>query len=67
MKAGWLKIYSTAESYKAEIVRLVLADHQIEAVILNKQDSSYRFGEVEVYIPDAHFDDALEIIIKNEL
>jgi len=67
MKEGWLKIYTTSEYYKAEIVRQVLVEHEIEAVLMNKQDSLYRFGEVEVYIKKAHFDDALELIIKNEL
>lgn len=67
MENGWLKIYTSSEYYKAEIVRQVLAENEIEAVLMNKQDSQYRFGEVEVYIQKEHFDDALEIIIKNEL
>lgn len=67
MREGWLKIYTSSEYYKAEIVRQVLAENEIEAVLMNKQDSLYRFGEVEVYIKKADFDNALEIIIKNEL
>lgn len=67
MENDWLKIYTSSEYYKAEIVRQVLAENEIEAVLMNKQDSQYRFGEVEVYIQKAHFDNALEIIIKNEL
>lgn len=67
MKEGWLKIYTSSEYYKSEIVRQVLAEHEIEAVLMNKQDSLYRFGEVEVYIKKGDFDEALELIIKNEL
>ena len=67
MKPGWIKIYTSADFYKSEIVRQVLIDHEIDAVMLNKQDSSYRFGEVEVYVADGNFERALEIIIKNEL
>ena len=37
--------------FQAEILKQVLADHDIEAVILNKMDSSYRaFGEIELYV-----------------
>ena len=52
---------------KSEIVRQVLVDHEIEAVLMNKQDTAYKFGEVEVYIHQSDFDKALEIIIQNDL
>jgi hypothetical protein len=46
----------------------VLKDHQIDVVEINKKDSSYlNFGEIELYIHPQHFDEAIEIIIKNEL
>ncbi len=50
------------------MVRQILIAYQIEAVIMNKQSSPYRnIGEVEVYIHQSDFQEALEIIIKNEL
>ena len=44
-----------------------MVDHEIEAVLLNKQGFPYQIGEVEVHINYKDFREALEIIIKNEL
>lgn len=67
MEAGWVKIYTSEDFFKSELVRQVLVDHDIESIILNKQGFPYRLGEVEVYIHEDNFQKALEIIIKNEL
>lgn len=67
MEAGWVKIYTSADFFKSELVRQVLIDHEIEAIIINKQGFPYRIGEIEVYIPEDDFQKALEIIVKNEL
>jgi hypothetical protein len=67
MNSSWVKIYTSHQFIKSEIVRQVLIDHQIEAVLMNKQDSAYKFGEVEIYIHQSNFDKAIELIIQNEL
>ena len=67
MEAGSVKIYTSADSFTSELVRQVLIDHEIEAIIINKQGFPYRIGEVEVYIHEDDFQKALEIIVKNEL
>ncbi len=67
MESGWIKIYTSADFFKSELVRQVLIDNEIEAIIMNKQGFPYRLGEVEVYIHEDNFQRALEIIIKNEL
>ena len=67
MEAGWVKIYTSADFFKSELVRQVLVDHEIEEIIINKQGFPYRIGEVEVYIHEDDFQKALEIIVKNEL
>ena len=55
MEKDWVQIYSTDKMFQAEIFKQVLADHKIEAVIINKMDSSYKaFGEVEVYVKNDH-------------
>ncbi len=55
MEKDWVQIYSTDKMFQAEIFKQVLADHNIEAVIINKMDSSYKaFGEVEVYVKNDH-------------
>jgi hypothetical protein len=67
MEAGWVKIYTSADFFKSEIVKQFLIDHEIDTIIINKQGFPYRIGEVEVYIHENDFQKALEIIVKNEL
>jgi len=50
MEKNWIQVYSTNQMFQAELFKQVLEDHKIEAVILNKKDSSYKFGEIEVYV-----------------
>lgn len=67
MTKGWVRIYRSSDFFKSEIVRQVLIDHEIEAVLLDKQGFPYKFGDVEVYIHEVNFQKAIEIIISNEL
>ncbi|RZL57190.1 MAG: hypothetical protein EOO93_18105 [Pedobacter sp.] len=67
MNSSWVKIYTSQQFMKSEIVRQVLVDNEIDAILMNKQDSSYKFGEVEVYIHQSNFNKAIELIIQNEL
>ncbi len=67
MEAGWIKIYTSSDFFKSELVRQILTDHSIEAIILDKQGFPYLFGEVEVYIHADNFQQALEVIIQHEL
>ena len=50
MDNNWKQIYSTGTLYKAEIVKDILEDNEIKAVLLNKQDSFYHFGDIEIYV-----------------
>lgn len=36
--------------YKAELLKGLLVENEINAVIINKKDSAYLFGEVELYV-----------------
>jgi len=46
----------------------MLLQHKVEAVLLNKQDSSYHsFGNVEVYVHQEDFDHAIELLILNQI
>ncbi len=67
MENNWVKIYTSRDFYKSELVRQVLIDHGMEAIIMDKQGFPYRIGEIEVYIHGDNFNEALELIIKNEL
>ena len=67
MEQGWVKIYTSHDFFKSELVRQVLTDQEIGVILLNKQGFPYNIGEVEVYIHENNFQQALEIIVKNEL
>ncbi|GAB1404222.1 hypothetical protein MASR1M74_14010 [Lentimicrobium sp.] len=47
---GWVKIYSSPQLHECELVKSMLADNNITAIIVNKQDSLYLFGEIELYV-----------------
>ncbi len=50
---NWVNIYSINKAYLAEMAKEVLEENSIESVIINKQDSVYLFGEIELYVhPD---------------
>lgn len=49
MEKDWQLIYSTGVQYKAEMVKDILNDNDIEAILLNRQDSLYLFGDIEVF------------------
>jgi hypothetical protein len=63
MATNLVNIYSTDKPYYAELIRQMLADHQIHSFIVNKQDSVYKFGDIELFV---HRDDVIraKILIR---
>ena len=62
----WQIIYTTNQIYEAEMVRNIMEDHEIECVIMNKQDSPHLFGEIEVLVPNENVHTAKQLILKFE-
>lgn len=51
MNSDWVKVYSSVEIHKVEIVKAVLEENGITAFAINKKDSSYiSVGEMELYV-----------------
>ena len=67
MEESWQVIYAAKFEHNAEIVRAVLEDNGISAIVLNKKDSAYLFGEVEVYVKPDDVMKAKMIINTNNL
>lgn len=67
MDDNWQKIYSSSFEHKLEIVKAVLEDEGINSVIVNKKDSAYLFGELELYVQNDHVMRARRIINKEAL
>lgn len=62
MDTNWICIYTTGQPYKAEIIKSIFSENDIESVIIDKKDSSYHFGELEVYVKSEHVIKAKHII-----
>ena len=45
----WQKVYTDHLLHKAEIVKAILEEHNLNPVIINKQDSNYKIGNFEIY------------------
>jgi len=68
MEKNWVKIFTSTNFYQSEIVKQVLTGHHIDAVLLNRQASSHHaFGDIEVYVHQENFGEAIEIMILNQI
>jgi hypothetical protein len=64
---NWSLIYTTTNASEASILQGMLQQNNIEAMVMNKQDSSYlNFGEIEIYVP-FHLKDIAKNLIDNAL
>lgn len=54
MGSNLVHIYSIGSPYTAELLRQRLSDHNILSFIVNKQDSAYKFGDIELYVHRDH-------------
>lgn len=63
MGKEWETVFETDQSYRAEIALQVLQGEGIEAVIMNKKDSSYIvIGEIKVLVRSEFLTRAKELI-----
>ena len=47
-------VYTTNKVHLAEMLKQVLADNNIKAFSIDKRDSSYLFGDIEIYVNRDH-------------
>ena len=66
MASEQVHIYSVETPYLADLVRQMLEDHDIPSFIINKQDSFYKFGEIELYVNRDHVIRAKKLIAEFE-
>jgi len=70
MDSRWVKIYSGSNPNQVEIIRAVLADNDIKAVIINKMDSMHKHlmnAEIELLVHPDNVINAKFIITKHQL
>ncbi len=59
---NWIAIYETDQLYRAELVKDILNNEEVDAVILNRKDSSYHFGSIQVMVNPKDKEKAAEIV-----
>lgn len=56
-------VYSTANHQTAEIIKQLLAENEVAAVLMNRMDSMYpSIGEVDVFVLSGSFELAKKLI-----
>lgn len=65
MEKDWIRVFASDRSFEAEIIKGMLLENDINAVLLNRQDSSYIQalpGQAEVYVHASQEAQARELI-----
>ena len=63
MEKNWIKLFSSDDVIKVEIMKHILFSNNIKSVIINNKDSSYlMFGTIDLYINKKDKSSAIEII-----
>lgn len=62
MEKGWTEVYTTMLEHQAAMAKDLLENDSITAVIMNKKDSFYKFGEFTVLVAEENKTKALEIL-----
>lgn len=63
---GWTCIYTTTFIHEAELIKGMLEEHTITAFVVNKQNSAYLLGEIEIHVPKADAFEATQLIKSSE-
>jgi hypothetical protein len=69
MEKDWVKVFGSKTSFEAEIVKGMLLDNDIEAVLVNRQDSSFGSmlpGMDEIYVHTSNESKARELIAASQ-
>lgn len=62
MYNDWVIVFTTPQLWEADLIKGLLQQNSIECISLNKRDSSYLIGEVEIYVPTSDAFSAKQII-----
>lgn len=62
MEKDWILLYSAGKPFQAEIIKEMLEENGIPAIVINKQDSSYLIGEAEIFVHESNREKAVQLI-----
>lgn len=64
MKSKWKRVFSSNHEYQAAIVEQALSKYGIACIQMNKRDSAYTIGQIEVLVSQEDVLEAINIINK---
>jgi len=67
MEKKWIKLLAGTNPLEVEITKQMLEEHDIPTVLLNKQDSSYKFGLLELYVHESQEAEARLLLAVQDL
>ena len=67
MENGWERVYATDKLHMVSIVRSLLKENDIDSIEVNKKDSSYAFGDIEIFVKEENVIFAKILIQQNNL
>lgn len=59
---NWTRVYTTNKMWQSDMIKQIFEAEGIKTEILNKQDSSYYFGDIEIYVSPSDIDRAKELL-----
>lgn len=62
METEWVLVYTTNRVWQPDIIKQVFEDNGVAVVVVNKQDSSYLFGNAEIYVRQPDIEKANELL-----
>ncbi|SFS75105.1 putative signal transducing protein [Sphingobacterium wenxiniae] len=66
MEKEWVKIQSYTDALRGEIIKQMLEENGIPVVLMNKQDSSFKFGKIDLMVNADDAEEARRLIAENE-
>lgn len=64
MNDEWMQVYSANDLYKVDLVKGMLLENGIASEILDRQDSAFLTGEVELFVHTSDFEAAKKLIAE---
>lgn len=50
MEKNWVRIYSSNQQHQINLLKGILKDNEVDSIEINKQDSFYMIGEIELHV-----------------
>ena len=66
MEKDWVRVFRTTRFLQAEVIKGMLKENDIEAVLLNKRDSAFQVGDIELYVGPDDAEEAQELIQNSQ-